>query len=85
VVYHAGTPSLTDEIERRMALEERIDNVGKKPKAVRRKKKGDDDVDVSGLLRTMTLRASRAFVVSDEDLRSLTHTTTKFVYDFGSG
>lgn len=31
-----------------MALEDRIDNVGKKQKAVRRKKKGDDDVDVSG-------------------------------------
>ena len=30
-----------------MALEERIDNVGKKQKVVRRKKKGDDDVDVS--------------------------------------
>ena len=29
-----------------MALEERIDNVGKKPRVVHRKKKGDDDVDV---------------------------------------
>jgi len=32
---------------KRMALEERIDNIGKKPKQTRRKKKGDDDVDVS--------------------------------------
>lgn len=32
--------------ERRLALEERIDAIGKKPKAIRRKKKGDDDVDV---------------------------------------
>lgn len=36
--------------ERRLALEERIDAIGKKPKAVRRKKKGDDDVDVSAPL-----------------------------------
>jgi hypothetical protein len=29
-----------------MLLEERIDNIGKKAKQPRRKKKGDDDVDV---------------------------------------
>lgn len=31
-------------------MEERIDAIGKKPKVVRRKKKGDDDVDVSAPL-----------------------------------
>jgi len=40
---------LTTTAERRMALEERSDNVGKKPAMNRRKKKGDDDVDVSSL------------------------------------
>jgi hypothetical protein len=35
--------------ERQLALEERIDNIGKKAKVVRRKKKGDD-VDVSAAL-----------------------------------
>ena len=46
-VHHNGQVA-DDGVERRMALEDRIDNVGKKQKAVRRKKKGDDDVDVSG-------------------------------------
>ncbi|OWZ79553.1 transcription factor IWS1 [Cryptococcus neoformans Bt85] len=39
-------PVLDEATQRRLALEERIDAIGKKPKAVRRKKKGDDDVDI---------------------------------------
>jgi hypothetical protein len=41
--------SRADSPERRMNLEARIDNIGKKQKQIRRKKKGDDDVDVSVL------------------------------------
>ena len=37
-----------------MVLEERIDNIGKKPKVQRRKKKGDDDVDVSSSFQRST-------------------------------
>ncbi|WVQ85583.1 hypothetical protein IAT38_007749 [Cryptococcus sp. DSM 104549] len=39
-------PVYDAETQRRLALEERIDSIGKKPKAVRRKKKGDDQVDI---------------------------------------
>ena len=50
-----------------MALEERIDNIGKKAKAVRRKRKGDDDVDVSFRVIDDPLRSSRVL----EDRRLL--------------
>lgn len=46
LVSKAGCTASNFRAERRLALEERIDAIGKKPKAVRRKKKGDDDVDV---------------------------------------
>ncbi|TYJ55878.1 hypothetical protein B9479_003401 [Cryptococcus floricola] len=38
--------ALDAETQRRVDLERRIDAIGKKPKAVRKKKKGDDEVDV---------------------------------------
>ncbi|WVQ71142.1 hypothetical protein IAR50_000667 [Cryptococcus sp. DSM 104548] len=38
--------ALDAETQRRIDLERRIDAIGKKPKAVRKKKKGDDEVDV---------------------------------------
>ncbi|OCF32890.1 transcription factor IWS1 [Kwoniella heveanensis BCC8398] len=41
-----AAPVYDEATQRRMALEERIDNIGKKAKVTRRKKKGDDDVDI---------------------------------------
>lgn len=55
-----------------MNLEARIDNIGKKPKVARRKKKGDDDVDVS-----VSLCAGR--VGPTDSSRSSTLTTTRSV------
>jgi transcription factor SPN1 len=40
-------PVLDEATQRRHALEERIDNIGKKQRVMRRKKKGGEDVDVS--------------------------------------
>ena len=55
---------------RKMRLNERIDAIGKKPKAQRRKKKGDDDVDVSYTIckRTSELTADCRYI-SRRDLR----------------
>ncbi|WVR05692.1 hypothetical protein IAU60_002716 [Kwoniella sp. DSM 27419] len=39
-------PVVDEATQRRQALEERIDQIGKKAKVTRRKKKGDDDVDI---------------------------------------
>lgn len=64
-------PVLDEATRRRLALEERIENIGKKNRVVRRKKKGDD-VDVSGGRVATVLLADAA--------RLSTRTTTKFAF-----
>lgn len=61
-------PEMDEATRRRLALEERIDAIGKKQRVVRRKKRGGEDVDVSYQQGN-----------SETNFRSSTRTTTRSV------